>query len=132
MGAASIGYIPTEAELQFIRKSYDQSVAFLNICGGVILAQAAGVLKGKTCTAPRTLLPMFKGQFPDTEWVDKRYAQDGKIWTSGALLNGLDMMRAFVTSTWGNEGAGVIGQFLLQLGHFPLRDNDYKDALSPL
>jgi len=58
--------------------------------------------------------------------------QDGKIWTSGALLNGLDMMRSFVTQTWGNEGAGSIAQFLLQLGHFPIRDVDYKDAPGPL
>jgi transcriptional regulator GlxA family with amidase domain len=132
MGAPAMGYIPTDTELQFIRKSYSQCVAFLNICGGVIPAQMAGVLEGKICTAPRMILPVFKQQFPETQWVEKRYVQDGKIWTSGALLNGLDMMRAFVTDTWGNEGPGVIAQFLLQLGHFPIRDNDYKDAPSEL
>jgi transcriptional regulator GlxA family with amidase domain len=131
MGAQTMGYQPTEGELEFIRKSYDHSVAFLNICGGIIQAQLAGVLKGKTCTAPRILLPLIRQQAPDTNWVEKRYVQDGKIWTSGTLLNGLDLMRAFVTHTWGNEGPGAIAQFLLQLGHFPIRDVDYKDAPGP-
>jgi transcriptional regulator GlxA family with amidase domain len=127
-----MGYNPTEAELEFVRKSYDHCVAFLNICGGIIPAQMAGVLKGRTCTAPRGMLASLRKQSPETKWVEKRYVQDRKIWTSCALLNGLDMMRAFVTHTWGNEGPGGIAQFLLQLGHFPIRDNDYKDASSQL
>jgi transcriptional regulator GlxA family with amidase domain len=132
MGAHEPSYIPNKAELDFIRKSYDHCTAFLSICGGGIPASMAGVLEGKTCTAPRIMLAMLREQFPDTKWVEKRYMQDGKIWTSGALLNGIDMMRAFVTQTWGNEGAGRIAQFLLQLGHFPHRDVDYKDAPGPL
>ena len=132
MGACQVGYNPTEAELSFIRKSYDDSVAFLTICGGVIQAAAAGVLNGTICTGPRPMLGMMKQMSPETTWVEQRYVQDGKVWTSGALLNGLDMMRAFATQTWGNEGAGCIAQFLLQLGHFPQRDVDYKDAVGPL
>jgi transcriptional regulator GlxA family with amidase domain len=132
MGAHEMSYIPNTAELEFIRKSYNHCAAFLTICGGVIPASMAGVLKGKTCTAPQVMLGMMRKQSPDTNWVEKRYAQDEKVWTSGALLNGLDMMRAFVIQTWGNEGAGSIAQFLLQLGHFPTRDVDYKDAPSTL
>lgn len=132
MGAHTAGYKPTEGELEFVRKSYDHAAAFLNICGGFETSNLAGVLKGKTCTAPRGMLGMLGEHHPETTWLDKRYVQDGKIWTSGALLNGLDMMRAFVTQTWGNEGPGSLAQYLIQLGHFPNRDIDYKDATGPL
>jgi transcriptional regulator GlxA family with amidase domain len=52
MGAHKPGYKLTEVELEFVRKSYDHCVALLNICGGIIAAEMAGMLKGKTCTAP--------------------------------------------------------------------------------
>ncbi|KAG9231389.1 class I glutamine amidotransferase-like protein [Amylocarpus encephaloides] len=132
MGACALTYKPTDSELEFIRKSYENCTAFLNICAGMIQAQKAGILKDKTCTGPRGMLPMFKAQSPETTWLEKRYVQDGKIWTSGALLNGLEMMRAFVTQTWGSEGPGVLAQFGLELGHFPDRDVDYKDAASSI
>ena len=102
IGAHNIGEnVPNEAELDFVRKAYDQCSAMLLLCAGFVTAQAAGPLKGKTCTGPRMLLPMLHNNSPETEWVDKRWAHDGKIWTSGALLNGLDCMTAFVSEIWG-------------------------------
>ena len=95
-------------------------------------ALAAGVLEGKTCAAPRLMLEDLRKQAPGTKWVEKRFVQDGKVWTSGALLNGLDMMRAFALHTWANTGAYGLFEGLLQIGHFPLRDVDYKDAPSQL
>lgn len=128
LAAYKQSYTPNTAELDFIRKSYKDCVAFLTICGGVIPACLAGVLNGKSATGPRVALDILRKMSPETTWLDKRYVQDGKIWTSGALLNGLDMMRAFVTSVWGYEGTGEIAQVLLKLGHYPIRDIDYKDA----
>jgi hypothetical protein len=52
MGAYYPGYTPSEAELAYIRKSNDESSAFLAICGGFQPAMLAGVLAGKTATAP--------------------------------------------------------------------------------
>jgi len=98
----------------------------------MITSASAGVLDGKTCTGPRPFLPMFRNQFPKTTWIEKRYVNDGKVWTSGALLNGLDMMRAFIAETWGGSEPGKLLDILLQLGHVPIRDVDYKDAPSTL
>lgn len=76
------------------------------------------------------MLPFLREQAKNVNWVERRWARDGKIWTSGALLNGLDLMRAFVQETWGGEGAGKVASVLLELGHFPVRDVEYEDAPS--
>ena len=68
---------------------------------------------------------MLKQQAPNVNWVDKRWCRDGKVWTSGALLNGLDLMRAFASEVWGGEG--TLAEWWLALGSWPVRDVDYKD-----
>lgn len=120
MGAYNIDYTPNEAELAFIRKSYEDSAAFLTICAGMLPAQLAGVLVGKTCTAPRFMIPQLQKEDPRTTWVEKRYVRDGKVWTSGALLNGLDLVRGFVTEYWPDLAKEVV-----PLGGWPERDVEY-------
>ena len=126
MGANRVGYVPNEAELAFIRKVYDQCSAFLTICGGFEPAMRAGLLQGKTATAPRFILEQLRQASPDTKWVERRWARDGKLWTSGTLLNGLDLMTAFVRDTW--PGKADMVEALLDIGAWPIRDVDYKDV----
>jgi transcriptional regulator GlxA family with amidase domain len=126
MGAHILSYTPTDAEIGFIRKAYDECAAFLTICGGFEAPLRAGVLQGKTATAPRTMLGMLRDTAPDVQWVEKRWAHDGKLWTSGALLNGLDLMSAFIRETWGAEGN--LQDFMLKFGGAPIRDVDYQDV----
>ena len=126
MGAVSVGYTHTEAELAFVRKQYEHCSAFLTICGGFQAALMAGVLHGKTATAPRFLLDGLRKDAPGTNWVYRRWARDGKVWTSGALLNGLDMMVAFARDTWANKGPMV--EMMVDLGAWPIRDVEYKDV----
>lgn len=47
------------------------------------------------------MIPFLQKEAPGVDWQDRRWVQDGKIWTSGALLNGVDLMAAFVRQTWG-------------------------------
>nr|XP_023924718.1 uncharacterized protein LOC112036135 [Quercus suber] len=117
---------PNEAEQEFVRKAYDQCTVFISICGGMMIPLAVGLLDGKTCTAPRPFLPMVKKDYPQVNWVEKRYVKDGKTWTSSTLLNGLDLMRAFVEETWG--GPGTLAESLLYDGAWPVRDVDFNDA----
>jgi len=130
MGAHNMNYKPNEKELAYVRKAYDEAAAFITICGGIQAALEAGVLQGKSATGPRALLPMAQELSPNTEWLEKRWHRDGKLWTSGALLNGLDLMYAFVNEYWGGEGTLI--EFLLRLGHCPVRDVNYADAPSKL
>lgn len=131
MGAHSFGYNPTPAELGFIRKSHAASTAFLTICGGFMAPLQAGIFDGKTATAPRELLSGLRVSNPGTEWLEKRWVRDGNLWTSGALLNGEDMVTAFVLEHWGRE-EGSLARWLADMGAWPSRDIDYKDVGGPV
>jgi transcriptional regulator GlxA family with amidase domain len=111
---------------EFLRKCYDECSAFITICGGMLGPYQAGLFKGKTVTAPRFMLEHLRQQSPETTWVDERWHRDGKLWTSGALLNGLDLMRAFGTEYFG--GHETLMEFVLNSGHYPIRDVRYADA----
>ncbi|KAF4345077.1 hypothetical protein FBEOM_952 [Fusarium beomiforme] len=126
MGANSAGYVPNEAELAFMRKAYDECSVFLVICGGILVPLQAGILNGKTATGPIVLLDTVRKLAPEVNWVTKRWVRDGKLWTSGALLNGTDMMTNFMKHYWG--GGNNLVDFLSKLGAWPDRDVDYKDA----
>lgn len=126
MGAHQMIYTPNQAELDFVRKSYESCSAFLTICAGCVPAIAAGLLKGKSATAPKMMLDQLRNDEPETTWVEKRWHRDGKIWTSGVLLNGLELMRAFTTEYWGGEGG--LAEFAMTLGDWPKRGVNYADA----
>lgn len=106
---------------------YDECTAFITICGGFDLPLKAGVFEGKTVTGPRFMLPMLRQMAPTVNWVEKRWHRDGKLWTSGALLNGTDLMRAFATEHWAQTDE-TLGSTMLKLGGWPDRDVDYKDV----
>jgi transcriptional regulator GlxA family with amidase domain len=72
------------------------------------------------------MLDILRKQAPETNWVPKRWVRDGKLWTSGALLNGADMMTNFIKHYWGGEG--TYAEFLSKLGAWTDRDIDYKDV----
>ncbi|KAI7919915.1 tRNA (cytosine-5-)-methyltransferase NCL1 [Pyricularia oryzae] len=130
MGAHLAGYVPTATELAFVRRTYETCSAFIAICGGVQVPLMAGLLDGKKATGPRFLLDMFRQQAPATEWLEKRWVRDGKMWTSGALLNGLDLMHAFAHEHWGNvsgDEESLVG-FSCKITAWPNRDIDYKDT----
>lgn len=130
MGASTLDYEPSEAELDFIRKTYETCSAFITICGGFEVPFAAGLFDGKTVTGPRPMLAQMRQVAPQTTWLEKRWHRDGKLWTSGAVTNGLDLIRAFATEYWGGEGSLV--DFFVGLGHFPKRDINYADAENAL
>lgn len=44
----------------------------------------AGVLTG-CATAPREMLPLLRQTAPHVDWQEKRWHQEGKVWTSGAV-----------------------------------------------
>ena len=87
----------------------------------------AGIYEGKTVTAPRFIIDMLNEQSPNVKFVDRRWQRDGKLWSSGTLLNGLDCMQAFVRDTWGPTKGDLI-EAVLDLGAWPIRDEEYKDV----
>ena len=53
--------------------------------------------------------------------------RDEKLWTTGTLLNGLDMIAAFGREMWGGEGSLV--EHTIRAGYFPTRNVDYEDEV---
>lgn len=90
---------------------------------------AAGILDGKTVTALIPMLPSMRRTAPGTNWIKRRWAQDGKIWTTGSLLNGLDMVAAFGRQTWRGRDRDSLVDHMIQVGYWLERDVDYADAL---
>ncbi|RDH27187.1 hypothetical protein BDQ94DRAFT_185145 [Aspergillus welwitschiae] len=127
IGAGQMGYQATTTEKDFLRKCYAECSAFLSVCGASDALLATGILEGKTATGPLSFLPLFRQMSPGTNWVEKRWVRDGKIWTTGTLLNGLDMIAAFGREVWGGEGSLV--EHVLRTGYFPSRDVDYEDEV---
>lgn len=126
IGAPKPSHVTSETEKAFLRKCYDECTAMLCVCAGVLPVLSAGLLQGKSATGPKLMLPLMKGNAPGTEWVEKRWCRDGKIWTSGALLNGFDMVTAFARHTMGGEGSLV--DYMIELGAWPDRDVSYADV----
>lgn len=92
----------------------------------MLAAQLAGVFVGKTVTAPRFMVPELQKQDPRTNWVEQRWVRDEKVWTSGALLNGLDLMREFMCTYWPE-----LADVAVRIGGLPIREEKYvgKDGL---
>lgn len=128
MGASGMDYVLSKAEKQFLRRCHDNCQAFIAVCGGYQALLHAGLLGGTTAAAPRMLIPGLRRTNPEVTWVAKRWHKDGKIWTTGTLINGLDAMRAFAETTWGKE-RNFVGQ-LLESGAWPKREIDLEEVFA--
>lgn len=95
-------YHPTPAEQKFIKEKYDEVDFFFTVCTGILPALHSGILSGKRVTAPRGLLPLLRNMAPNVQWTEKRWEVDdsGKLWTSGGVTNGHDMMAAFIKTVF--------------------------------
>ena len=126
MGAHGYDYQPNEAELAFVRRTFESCKYFLCICGGMMAPLQAGILHGRRATAPRMMLQQLKKDVKGVDWTERRWEHDGKLWTSGALLNGLDMMRVFGEEVLGGKEKESLMGMLLDIGAWPIRDVMYK------
>ncbi|KAH8112462.1 class I glutamine amidotransferase-like protein [Phellopilus nigrolimitatus] len=134
-------YVPSAETLSFIRTHAKSARALLVICSGILPVAFAGVLTGKRATAPLIMLPMLRERglinpnrarehldtlpvVPDVEWTEKRWEVDeeGKIWTSGMVTNGTDMVAAFLKKTFAPDLANLVCS-LADVGD---REQDYQ------
>lgn len=99
---------PSPAAQAFLARKLEEVSTLLTVCTGVFPMAHSGLLTGKIATGPRPLLPVLRSKFPDVQWEEKRWARDGKIWTSGAITNGLDMMAAFIKESYPPDVAAFV------------------------
>jgi len=90
----------TPKERAFVRKVTDSpnSIATMTICTGVNILASSGALVGHNATAPYILYPLLEKKHPQVNWNWTRWVRtaNGKLWTSGSIGNGLDMVAAFM------------------------------------
>ncbi|KAL8952908.1 MAG: hypothetical protein Q9222_001198 [Ikaeria aurantiellina] len=98
IGGPPPSYRPSPAVTAFIQSQYKHVHGLMTICTGYTAALYSGILDGMEATAPRELLPMLRSEAPNVKWVEKRCVRDGKLWTSGAVANGMEVMAAFMRS----------------------------------
>jgi transcriptional regulator GlxA family with amidase domain len=91
----------------FLRTQHEHVSAFMSVCTGYLGPLHAGLLRNTRATAPRGLLHSLKG-FPDVQWEERRWVRDGKMWSSGAVMNGFEMMGEFMRERWGGEEGGLV------------------------
>jgi len=94
-------HIQTPSERAFVRKivANKNTASIMSVCTGVTILNQAGVLVNQTATAPYVMLRLFKAGSNSTTWQQKRWVQstaDPRIWTSGVITNGMDMMAAWM------------------------------------
>ncbi|KAH0847794.1 hypothetical protein AYO21_04001 [Fonsecaea monophora] len=101
--------VPGEDVLAFLRahKAADKT-DILIICTGSFPAGFAGLFDGKTVTGPRALLGKLKEVFPAGNFVARRWERDGRIWSSGAITNGLDLTAAYLHDKFQKELADLV------------------------
>ncbi len=86
-----------------------QSVELIcSVCTGALALAAAGILKGKSATTHHGAFERLAELDPSIGVVrDKRFVQDGKVWTSGGISAGIDMSLAIVRHLLGDNAAVV-------------------------
>ena len=136
--------VPSEAAKEFVRAHAAAGAVVMSVCTGAFVAGHAGVLDGRQATGPRALLGELRKKFPKATWHDKRWVQDGKVWTSGTSLgapcepsapdppkltlrvagvtNGNDMVAAYVRETW----PGPTAEAVLAMADVGDRGQEYR------
>ena len=90
--------------LSWIRKIDQKSKYTASVCTGAWILGAAGVLEGKQATTnwykAKENLTKYGAKF-----IQKRYTNDGKYWTSAGVSAGIDMSLALVDHIMGRNYA---------------------------
>jgi transcriptional regulator GlxA family with amidase domain len=103
--------VDNECLLKFIIKQSQSCQQILSVCTGSFLLQAAGLLDGKKATTHHASLDRLRAFEKVTVCDDKRFVQDGNLWTSAGISAGIDMTFAYIASMTNEETAGDIQLF---------------------
>lgn len=112
--------------LDFIANQAPNCKAILSVCTGAFVLHAAGLLSGKKATTHWASLDRLRA-FSDVEVIEKRFVQDGRIWSSAGISAGVDMMLAFIASVAGEQAAGLV-QFRTEYYPDDTQYGDFKRA----
>jgi putative intracellular protease/amidase/YHS domain-containing protein len=97
---------PSEATLEWIRKSTKSTDVTMSVCTGAFALAKTGLLSGKAATTYHGAFVRFSNQFPDIHLKrGARFVEDGNLATAGGLSSGIDLALRVVERYFGREVA---------------------------
>jgi putative intracellular protease/amidase/YHS domain-containing protein len=95
---------PSEATLEWIRKSTKTTDVTMSVCTGAFVLAKTGLLSGKAATTYHGAFVPFANQFPDIHLKrGARFVEDGNLATAGGLSSGIDLALRVVERYYGRD-----------------------------
>ena len=97
---------PSQATLEWIRKSTKTTDVTMSVCTGAFVLAKTGLLSGKAATTYHGAFVRFAMQFPDIQLKrGARFVENGNLATAGGLSSGIDLALRVVERYYGREVA---------------------------
>jgi putative intracellular protease/amidase/YHS domain-containing protein len=97
---------PSEATLDWVRKSSKSTDVTMSVCTGAFVLAKTGLLSGKAATTYHGAFVRFSNQFPDIQLKrGARFVEDGNLASAGGLSSGIDLALRVVERYFGREVA---------------------------
>jgi len=97
---------PSEATLEWIRKSTRSTDVTMSVCTGAFVLAKTGLLSGKAATTYHGAFGRFAMEFPDINLKrGARFVENGNLATAGGLSSGIDLALRVVERYYGREVA---------------------------
>jgi putative intracellular protease/amidase/YHS domain-containing protein len=97
---------PSEATLEWIRRSTKTTDVTMSVCTGAFVLAKTGLLSGKAATTYHGAFGRFAMQFPDIQLKrGARFVENGNLATAGGLSSGIDLALRVVERYYGREVA---------------------------
>jgi putative intracellular protease/amidase/YHS domain-containing protein len=95
---------PSEATLEWLRKSTKTTDVTMSVCTGAFVLAKTGLLSGKAATTYHGAFVRFADQFPEVHLKrGARFVEDGNLATAGGLSSGIDLALHLVERYFGRE-----------------------------
>jgi putative intracellular protease/amidase len=97
---------PTQAMLEWIRKSTEATDVTMSVCTGAFILAKTGLLSGKSATTFHGAFVSFEREYPDIHLKrGARFVEEGNLATAGGLSSGIDLSLRVVERYFGREVA---------------------------
>ena len=95
---------PSEATLEWVRKSARSADVVMSVCTGAYLLAQTGLLAGKAATTHHGSYIDFARKYPDVRVKrGARFVEDGNLASAGGLSSGIDLALRVVERYYGRE-----------------------------
>src|SRR5258708_31476066 len=97
---------PSNATLEWIRKSSKTADVTMSVCTGAFVLARTGLLAGKSATTHHNSYKLLAANFPDIKVKrGARFVEEGNLATAGGLSSGIDLALRVVERYFGRQAA---------------------------